>query len=451
MTRPAPFKLLIPLTLASLTLLAPLALYGCGDDAHADGGKPCNEDCAYADSSPALGSTASFPLRTRIVEEDLPVDITNADPFKMLLQDEVDDANLKLTLRRADGQRTELPGAQADDEGYVDARVTLPAGVPPGQHVLEVLVGPVLAGEISVRLLPPTHAGLAVRSDVDMTYLVTDFESAAGLADLMESDARERAALPGMPAVYRALRDGADGQADRPLCFLSGSPRFFKRTLEGRMQLDGVRHDGIVLKPFKDLVAANLLDFDFESLEPDLKEQVGYKMTALLTLRLDIPPTTPEILMGDDTEVDHAVYALYHRFTAGELDAAGLDAELARLDVAQSWRDRVAQLAPTVTAHLAGQGAPVKLIYINRINAHPENLTQSVADWTVPGLTRHHRGAWPLILDLFEEGHVSEAQVNRVRADLDAAGTDAAARQSAAADGVASGFLDQATADRFAR
>jgi len=446
-------RLTSPILLALLLPLAALALPGCGDDAQADDDvdRACDEDCPYADHSPSLGTTETLPLRARIVEEDGPVDITNADPFKMLAQDEVDDAELKLTLRRADGTRVELPGAKADDEGYVDARITLPAGTPPGQHVLEVRASRVLAGEIAARLLAPDHSGLAVRSDVDMTYLLTDFESASGLVGLLESDAREREALPGMPAVYAALRAGADGRADRPLCFLSGSPRFFKRTLQGRMQLDGVRHDGIMLKPFKDIITANLLGFDIDSIEPDLKEQIGYKMSALLALRLDLPPTAPEILMGDDTEADHVIYALYHRFTAGALSLEALDAELGRLSVAQSWRDTVGQLAPTVRAHLAGRAAPVKLIYINRINAHPDQLEHAVADWTEAGLTRHHRGAWPLILDLFEDGHVSAAQVNTVRAALEAKGVDAAARRSAAAEAVASGFVLQATIDRFTR
>lgn len=436
-------------TLLVMLLAAPPLLTGCGDEARADDDldRACDEDCPYADSSPALGTTAALPLRTRIVEEDPPVDITDADPYTQLLQDEIDGATLRLTLRTATGQRFELPSAKADEEGYVDTRVPLPAGIAPGQHVLEVRVDRVLAGEIPARVLAADHAGLAVRSDVDLTYLLTDFQSGAGLVALLEADARERSALPGMPAVYKALRAGADGRADRPLSFLSGSPRFFKRTLEGRMLLDGLRHDGIILKPFKDIVASNLLDFDPEQIKPDLEEQIGYKLSALLALRLDLPPATPEILMGDDSEADHAIYALYHRFTSGELTPDGLDAEMQRLAVAARWRDQIQALAPRVRTHIAGHAAPVKLIYVNRTDKPGEH--HAVADWTVPGLTRHHRGAWPLILDLVEEGHVSAAAVADVRAALDAAGITAAARRSAAAEAVAAGFVEQATVDRY--
>lgn len=436
-----------PHTLAALLTLAAL---GCNEQAQAgdmDLDRNCDEDCPYADGAPSLGTPTRLPLRTRIVEEDPPVDITDSDPFKMLAQDEIERARISLSLRLADGQTLALPEVQADEEGYVDAQIALPAGIGPGAHTLVLGVNRILAGEVPARVLAADHQGIAVRSDVDMTYLLTDFHSALGLAELMESDSREREALPGMPAVYRALRAGADGSADRPLCFISGSPRFFKRTLQGRMQLDGVQHDGLVLKPFKDIITANILSFDFDQIQPELEEQIGYKMSALLRLRLDLPPTTPEILMGDDTEADHVVYALYHRFTAGALTAAALDAELGRLSVAESWRAQVRQLAPQVAAHMQGQPAPVRLIYINRTDTPGE--AHAVADWTVPGMTRHHRGAWPLILDLFEEGHVSEAAVGEVRRALDTAGVNAEARAAAAAEAVGDGFVQQATVDRF--
>lgn len=448
MTPPPMPHLRAPALLCAFALLPLLA--GCGDEARADddADRACDEDCPYADTSPSLGTTTAMPLRGRIVEEDPPVSITNADPYKMMAQEELDRATASLTLRAADGRRFALPDVRADEEGYIDTRVPLPADVPAGEHTLEVRVSRVLAGEVPTRLLPAGHDGIVVRSDVDMTYLVTDFQSAEGLARLLEADARERTALPAMPAVYQALRAGADGRADRPLCFLSGSPRFFKRTLQGKMQLDGIEHDGLILKPFKDILVANLLDFDFDEIKPELEEQIGYKLAALLTLRLDIPPTTREVLLGDDTEADHAIYALYNRFTSGRVDAAALDAQLAELAVAQAWRDRVAALAPQVAAHMAGHLSPVRAIYINGTETPAE--VHAVADWIEPGLTRYHRGAWPLALDLFEEGLISAEAVASVRAALDARGVAAATRAEHAAAAVAAGFVEQATVDRFA-
>lgn len=424
-----------------------VVLLGCGGggvkgDGDADG--RCEEDCPYADVAPSLGSVTALPVRGRIVEEDLPVDLTDADPFKELAQDELDHAEVALALR-AGGETFTLESVTADEEGYLDVSVPLPAGVPAGEHTLVLSVGGQVAGEVRAQLLAATHEDVVVRSDVDMTWLETDFMSASGLLGLLEADARERVALPGMSVVYQALRAGASGAAARPVVFLSGSPRFFKRTIEGKMQLDGVVHAGLILKPFKDIVAENLLDFDVTALQEELEEQIGYKLAALLHLRLDVPPAVPEILMGDDTEADVVVYVLYHRFTSGLLDAAQLGAELDRLAVSEGWRDEIERLLPLVSAHLEGRDAPVRAIYINKTAAPGEHYP--VADWQQDELVRYHAGAWPLALDLFEEGRVSAAAVRAVRAALEARGVDAAARAAAAGE---AGFVEAATAAMFA-
>ncbi len=106
-----------------------------------------------------------------------------------------------------------------------------------------------------------------------------------------------------------------------PLSFLSGSPNFFKMVLEEKAQLDGIAEDGIVLKPFKDIIASKVTEVDLGGVVPALEEQVGYKLTALLRLRLDVPVDTREILLGDDSEADAVAYALYHQLTSRQLTA----------------------------------------------------------------------------------------------------------------------------------
>lgn len=422
-------------------------LVGCGRSGvrgDEDGDGRCDEDCPYADVSPSLGMAGALPVRGRMVEEDLPVDITDAEPYAELAQDELEGVRVALSLRAGD-QMFSLETVRTDDEGYLDATVALPAGVPPGEHTLLFTVDGEAAGETRAQVLAEDHDDVVVRSDVDMTYLVTDFQSAAGLIELLEADAREREALPGMPAVYQALRAGASGMAARPIVFLSGSPRFFKRTIEGRMLLDGVVHAGIWLKPFKDIIAANVLDFDVDELQDELEEQIGYKLAALLRLRLDIPPGVPELMMGDDTEADVVVYVLYHRFTSGALDVDGLLAALDALDVAAGWREQIEATAPLVAEYLMGQPAPVQAIYINHTDRPNDALP--VADWQEGMRVRYHRGAWPLVLDLYEEGRVSAEGVRAVRSGLDMAGVDAAARAAAVGD---ADFVEAATVEAFA-
>ena len=423
---------------------------GCGSGGgvrgEGDEDARCEEDCPYADVAPSLGHPEALPLRGRIVEEDLPVDITDADPYREFAQDELRRARVELVLRVGGegGERVSLDAVTADEEGYLDVSVPLPAGVGPGEHTLVMTVEGQVAGESRVVLLAADHADVVVRSDVDQTWLETDFQSAAGLIGLLESDARERRALPGMSAVYQGLRAGASGRAARPVVFLSGSPRFFKRTIEGRMLLDGVVHAGLWLKPFKDIVVENLLEFDLAGIQSELEEQVGYKLAAMLALRLDLPPGVPEVLMGDDSEADVVVYVLYHRFTSGLLDVDGLLAVLGGMGVAEGWQTEIRRLAPLVAAHLEGQAAPVRAIYINATGA--PGADHPVADWQEGALVRYHRGAWPLVLDLYEEGWVAAEGVSAVRSALEERGVDGAARAAAVGE---AGFVDAGTAAMF--
>ena len=219
-----------------------------------------------------------------------------------------------------------------DAEGYIDQALDVTAAaLPPGNHALVFRVRGRVAGAATARLLapqvpgqPPQAPGLIVRSDVDLTYLNTDFMSTTAKLALLVQRGGERSALPAMQSVYRGLRRGADSAADVPLTYLSGSPNFFKMVLEEKTRIDQVLQDGVVLKPFKDIIAAKVTDVDLGAIVPALEEQVGYKLTALLKLRLDVPPDTKEILMGDDSEADAVAYALYHRFTSKQLTAAEL-------------------------------------------------------------------------------------------------------------------------------
>ena len=86
-----------------------------------------------------------------------------------------------------------------------------------------------------------------------------------------------------------------------------------------------------------------------------------------------------------------------------------------------------------------GGSRPVKAIYIN-LTGKP-NAKLKVADWPVPGLLRAHQGAWPLILDLYEEGLASKEAVAAVKARLIELGQTQKDLDDAAKAGVSSGFL----------
>lgn len=394
------------------------------------------DDEPFADMYRTSASTTRLPIRGRLIEDD-PEDIGALDltPFSQVSQDEFDDAVVDLWLVTAQGEEFPIGEYTTDDEGYLDLLLDIEdLQVLPGEHSLEVWFEDALVGDTDVTLVDRARTEPVVRSDVDWTYLRTDFHGVSALTRLLFEDASEKETLPGMDLVYQGLR----GDGARPLTFLSGSPRFFKRTLEAKAVLDDVEIDGLVLKPFKDIVSSNLLSHPTQILS-DLKEQVGYKLYWLLRLRAELPPSTPEILMGDDSEADFVVYNLYTRLLRGELAGAQLGEALDEVAVSAYWRGRILELADGVVG-----AAPPLAIYINETDIPGDAF--DLEAWRLEGLTRVHDGAWPLALDLYEEGWLVAEQVEAIEGRLLELGDDAAVLEERAARAA---FLDDETRDRF--
>lgn len=394
----------------------------------------------YADMAHTLGTVTSVPIRGRIVVEEGQPDLHAGTPTRDVSQDELPNAEIEAVLLDPSGAEViRLGKVRADSEGYVHAAIPLKEGaVAPGRYHIDLRVDGAFAGRAATQLLADGGEGLIVRSDIDLTYLDTHFTRKTDLLTLLTQTAAERRTLPAMEKVYTALRAGASGKEDRPLVFISGSPRFFKRVLETKMAMDGVRQDGVFLKPFEEIAGDKAALLQVDRIVPALEEQVGYKLGHLLRGRLELPRKAGEILMGDDSEADVVVYSIYHRLMAGELDGEGAGKDLARGGVDPGQAGELITLASRVRATLGGL-RPVKAIYIN-LTGKP-NATFNVSDWPVPGLVRLHRGAWPLILDLHEEGLVSKEAVAAVKARLLELGQTATELDEAAKAGVASGFL----------
>jgi hypothetical protein len=397
----------------------------------------------YADMSNTIGTTARLPLHGRVFQVMDGFDPATTTPFNQVSQQEL--AGEPVMVATTAG--VALGTVTTNGEGYVDQALALPANLlPPGNHRLQFVVRGRVAGRASARLLDPAAPAVVVRSDVDLTYLDTDFMSTTAKLALLVQRAGERKTLPAMETLYRGLRRGGSSADDLPLTFLSGSPGFFKMTLEQRMRLDDVAEDGVVLKPFKDIIAAKISDVDLGGIVPALEEQVGYKLTALLRLRLDVPVQTREVLLGDDSEADAVAYLLYHQLTAKLISTEALLARLDEIKVDATWKAVVTELAPQVTAALPAR-APVVAIYINRTGK--PNPRFPVADWTVPGLTRYHTGAWPLALDLVEEGRLTGPAAAAVKARLRELGQQPAELDAAAQAAVNAGFVNAPTVNAF--
>jgi phosphatidate phosphatase APP1 len=153
------------------------------------------------------------------------------------------------------------------------------------------------------RQLSPTYDGPIHIWDIDKTYLATRFSSAKHLARIPFEFAIDKKSIPGMPAILRAIRRGTGNDfACTPLYFISASPPMLRQAIQRKMSLDGVDYDGITFKSWSTIVRSLRLQ--------RLRDQIGFKLCALLTSRIK-RPTALEYLYGDDVEFDAIAYHLY--------------------------------------------------------------------------------------------------------------------------------------------
>jgi hypothetical protein len=150
---------------------------------------------------------------------------------------------------------------------------------------------------------------LIARWDLDKTYLRSDFYT---LADLMRSLFERADQKRPVPGAARLLGELASPTAR--IHVLSGSPEQLRRKIEQRLALDGVRIDELTLKPN----LQNLARLRWSA----LRDQLGYKLTALLEvkareLRTLEAARASEVLFGDDSEADAFVYSVYADVCSG--------------------------------------------------------------------------------------------------------------------------------------
>lgn len=195
------------------------------------------------------------------------------------------------------------------------------------------------------------------RWDLDKTYLRTEFDTIRDLVrTAIEAPSRKRT-VPGAAALLRELR------RTRPLAIhiLSGSPEQMRGRLEAKLRLDGVVWDSFVLKP----TLSNVLKGRFRF----VREQLGYKLSALVTSRMRTERDAVEILFGDDAEADAYVYSLYADLVAGRIDVSTLLEILRRAHVHPEDATELVR-----SANGLARAEPVRKIFI-----HLERISPSMA------------------------------------------------------------------------
>lgn len=189
--------------------------------------------------------------------------------------------------------------------------------------------------------------------DIDKTYLDTRFSQLKHLARIPFELGVDKRPVAGAVELLHALREGPDDRAHTPLHFVSASPPQLARAIERRMLLDGVEWDSISYKdPLRLLLRGET---------HQLKEQIAFKLSAMLLLARDTPPAARFHLFGDDVEHDALVSCLFADVMAGRLRGEPLRLRLAEAGVHEPYARRLTSLADELPAREAVAAVWIRL------------------------------------------------------------------------------------------
>jgi phosphatidate phosphatase APP1 len=228
-------------------------------------------------------------------------------PHHGLLRD-VADVVRRIARRGVAGVRVEASlGANrtsttTDRDGFFDIHLPLETPLPKdlSWHQAEFQV---TRGDERVRCyaevyIPPPETDLLVISDIDDTVMYT------GVADrlrmlyrLFVQKAHQRTAFPGVASLYRALHVGADGEARRPILYVSQGPWSIYEMLEAFFQLNRI--------PVGPILFLREWGLSWRHPWPRRAEDHKYDLiTRMLTMMEDLPC----VLIGDSGQHDPEVY-----------------------------------------------------------------------------------------------------------------------------------------------
>jgi len=251
------------------------------------------------------------------------------------------------------------------------------------------------------RTLDPDFVGQVFVADIDRTYLATRFSSLRGMARIPFERAEEKRDIDGMARLFREIRLGPGEQTrDTPLYFVSASPRQLRPVIERKMVLDGIGFDGTTFKDWSSVVRRMRWG--------RLREQVGFKLTALVTHRADLPDGAEEVLIGDDLENDPLTYSLYADILARRIPPADVERILGLNGVlpvdARALARALRELRP-------GRGVVRAFIRLERFS-DPDDFTEYGAG-IVPC-----KSAFQMSVALWRLGSIARAGIGRVAHEL---------------------------------
>jgi len=251
------------------------------------------------------------------------------------------------------------------------------------------------------RTLDRDWEGEVFVADIDRTYLATNITSMRGMARIPFERAADKEDIAGMARLFREIRNGPGSERrETPLYFVSASPSQLRPVIERKMMLDGIGFDGTTFKNWTRVFRGMRLR--------RLREQLGFKLTALLTGRGELPPGAVETLVGDDLETDPLAFAIYADTLSGRIPPD----DLGRLLVLNGVMPIDAKAIVAVRRTLAPNRG-VRRVYIRMERYHDPEVFMEYG----PGIVGC-RGAFQMAAALMHEGCISEDGVMRVASDL---------------------------------
>lgn len=191
--------------------------------------------------------------------------------------------------------------------------------------------------------------------DLDKTYLDTTIDSLGGLWQAVIERAFSKRNIPGTDTMLRALaqqREQAMGNLIFPIYFITASPPQMEERISEKFAFDNIRPMGCFYKD------------NLRNLRPGrfwrLTKQVGYKLQALMQLRLRLSEDVKQTCFGDDSESDAVIYNLYSDICARRLSASEIRRVLGRYFVTGEQVDRILEMQSRIPNQ-----DPVQRIYIN--------------------------------------------------------------------------------------
>lgn len=239
--------------------------------------------------------------------------------------------------------------------------------------------------------------------DLDKTYLDTRIDSLSGLFETVLEKPFQKRNVPGTAVLLKQIRTNAlvRFKIDRvPIYFITASPPQMEANILQKLRLDGIQPFGLFCKD------------NLKNLRPGrlwrLTQQVGYKLQALLQLRLHLAEDVRQIMWGDDSESDVLIYCLYSDICSRRMDENAIRSTLRGLKVMGQQTDEILSLQEQIPKQ-----DPVSRIYINLAEDTDAEYYQKFGRRTVPTYN-----SFQTALDLCQEDRITPEQVVVVAQDL---------------------------------